>query len=172
MLDTEEKPALRIEALPLRNEAGFFSLLRQWPVSPRNQRKEFLFVPLRDGIFRVRVQVCSVAPQYVQEQKLRCQRIGGNVCAAKLRNPIFQCCTNIHRFRLPNENQVSARLRVVSVSAFSSFFAVATISPTPRSIPAAIARIHNARSAHPPAAPASRPSHPSTDARSSQSDDR
>jgi capsular polysaccharide transport system permease protein len=52
MLDTEEKPALRIEALPLRNEAGFLSLLRQWPLSPRNQRKLRDFRPRRKSRWR------------------------------------------------------------------------------------------------------------------------
>ena len=38
MLDTEEKPALRIEALPLREQPGFLRLLRQWPRALRNQQ--------------------------------------------------------------------------------------------------------------------------------------
>jgi capsular polysaccharide transport system permease protein len=52
MLDTEEKPALRIKALPLRNEPGFLSLLRQWPLSPRNTRNLRDFKPQRKSRWR------------------------------------------------------------------------------------------------------------------------
>lgn len=38
MLDTEEKSALRIEALPSREQAGVLRLLRQWPRLPVNQQ--------------------------------------------------------------------------------------------------------------------------------------
>lgn len=52
MLDTEEKPALRIEALPSREQAGFLSLLRQWSLDPRHQQKLQDFRPRRKSHWR------------------------------------------------------------------------------------------------------------------------
>ncbi len=52
MLETEEKPALRIEALPSREQAGFLSLLRQWSRDPRHQRKLQDFRPRRKSRWR------------------------------------------------------------------------------------------------------------------------
>src|SRR5260370_1992534 len=53
MLDTEEKPVLRIEALPSREQAGFLSLLRQWPLATRNPRRLQEFKPRRRSRWRV-----------------------------------------------------------------------------------------------------------------------
>src|SRR5271165_292736 len=52
MLGTEEKPALRIEALPSREQAGFLSLLRQWSRDPRHRRKLKDFRPRRKSRWR------------------------------------------------------------------------------------------------------------------------
>jgi capsular polysaccharide transport system permease protein len=52
VLDTEEKPALRIEALPLREQPGFLSLLRQWPRALRNQQNLRLYRPRQASRWR------------------------------------------------------------------------------------------------------------------------
>jgi capsular polysaccharide transport system permease protein len=52
MLDTEEKPALRIEALPSREQAGFLSVLRQWPLAARRPRGLQEFSPRRQSRWR------------------------------------------------------------------------------------------------------------------------
>ena len=52
MLDTEDRPALRIEALPSREEAGFLRRLRQWPLARRNQENLREYRPQRRSRWR------------------------------------------------------------------------------------------------------------------------
>jgi capsular polysaccharide transport system permease protein len=53
MLDAQEKPALRIAALPLREPASFLSLLRQLPRPARDLRKLQTLRPLRRSRWRL-----------------------------------------------------------------------------------------------------------------------